>query len=71
MDATALDTTGSITIADLLPLSVELFADRVAQKHKVDSEVSSTPLLATPSFTCQAIVRLGSVLPLVGSPLEL
>lgn len=38
MDATALDTTGSITIADLLPLSVELFADRVAQKHKVDGE---------------------------------
>jgi long-chain acyl-CoA synthetase len=38
MDATAPDTTGSITIADLLSRSVELFGDRVAQKHKVDGE---------------------------------
>jgi long-chain acyl-CoA synthetase len=35
---TALGTTGSFTIADLLPRSVELFGDRVAQKHKVDGE---------------------------------
>ena len=31
-------TTGSTTIADLLPLAVELFGDRAAQKHKVDGE---------------------------------
>jgi long-chain acyl-CoA synthetase len=31
-------TTGSNTIADLLPRAVELFGDRVAQKHKVDGE---------------------------------
>ena len=36
--ATALGTTGSTTIADLLPRAVELFGDRVAQKHKVDGE---------------------------------
>jgi long-chain acyl-CoA synthetase len=30
--------TGSVTIADLLPRAVELFGDRVAQKHKVDGE---------------------------------
>ena len=34
--ATALGTTGSITIADLLPRAVELFGDRGAQKHKID-----------------------------------
>jgi long-chain acyl-CoA synthetase len=31
-------TTGSQTIADLLPRAVELFGDRVAQKHKVGDE---------------------------------
>ncbi|HWK18632.1 MAG TPA: AMP-dependent synthetase/ligase [Solirubrobacteraceae bacterium] len=31
-----MSTTGSVTIADLLPRAVEQFADRVAQKHKVD-----------------------------------
>jgi len=36
--ATPLGTTGSATIADLLPRSVELFGDRVAQKHKVAGE---------------------------------
>ena len=36
--AGAVSTTGSATIADLLPRAVELFADRVAQKHKVDGE---------------------------------
>ena len=35
---TAPATTGSITVADLLPRSVELFGDRVAQKHKMDGE---------------------------------
>ncbi len=35
---TAPVTTGSITVADLLPRSVELFGDRVAQKHKTDGE---------------------------------
>jgi long-chain acyl-CoA synthetase len=34
----AAQTTGSATIADLLPRAVELFGDRVAQKHKVDGE---------------------------------
>jgi len=34
--AGAVSTTGSVTIADLLPRAVEQFADRVAQKHKVD-----------------------------------
>jgi long-chain acyl-CoA synthetase len=34
----ALGTTGSTTIADLLPRAVELFGDRVAQKHKVEGE---------------------------------
>jgi long-chain acyl-CoA synthetase len=33
-----LGTTGSTTIADLLPGAVELFGDRVAQKHKRDGE---------------------------------
>ncbi|HUO72070.1 MAG TPA: AMP-dependent synthetase/ligase [Solirubrobacteraceae bacterium] len=37
-DAAARQTTGSTTIADLLPRAVELFGDRVAQKHKVDGE---------------------------------
>jgi long-chain acyl-CoA synthetase len=36
--ATALMTTGSTTIADLLPRSVKMFADRAAQRHKVDGE---------------------------------
>ena len=36
--ATAIGTTGSTTIADLLPRAVELFGDRVAQKHKDDGE---------------------------------
>ena len=36
--AGAVSTTGSATIADLLPRAVEQFADRVAQKHKVDGE---------------------------------
>ena len=36
--ATARVTTGSTTIADLLPRSVELFGDRAAQRHKVDGE---------------------------------
>jgi long-chain acyl-CoA synthetase len=35
---TPLGTTGSTTIADLLPRSVELFGDRIAQRHKVDGE---------------------------------
>src|SRR3954469_22571130 len=30
--------TGSKTIADLLPKAAELYGDRVAQKHKVDGE---------------------------------
>jgi long-chain acyl-CoA synthetase len=34
--ASAAPTTGSDTIADLLPRAVEQFGDRVAQKHKVD-----------------------------------
>jgi long-chain acyl-CoA synthetase len=34
----AVQTTGSATIADLLARAVELFGDRVAQKHKVDGE---------------------------------
>jgi long-chain acyl-CoA synthetase len=38
MTATAPDTTGSITIADLLPRAVEVFDDRVAQNHKIDRE---------------------------------
>ncbi len=39
MDTVSLaDWTGSTTIADLLPRAVELFGDRVAQKHKVDGE---------------------------------
>jgi long-chain acyl-CoA synthetase len=37
-NTTAATTTGSQTIADLLPRSVELFGDRVAQKHKVGDE---------------------------------
>ncbi len=36
--ATARTTTGSTTIADLLPRSVKMFADRAAQRHKVDGE---------------------------------
>jgi long-chain acyl-CoA synthetase len=36
--ASAVQTTGSVTIADLLSRAVELFGDRVAQKHKVDGE---------------------------------
>jgi long-chain acyl-CoA synthetase len=36
--ASAPETTGSATIADLLPRAVELFGDRVAQKHKVEGE---------------------------------
>ena len=36
--AGALATTGSSTIADLLPRAVELYTDRVAQKHKLASE---------------------------------
>jgi long-chain acyl-CoA synthetase len=36
--ASAALTAGSTTIADLLPRAVELFGDRVAQKHKVDGE---------------------------------
>ncbi len=36
--ATALETTGSATIADLLPRSVKLFGDRAGQKRKVDGE---------------------------------
>ena len=36
--ASAALTVGSTTIADLLPRAVELFGDRVAQKHKVDGE---------------------------------
>jgi long-chain acyl-CoA synthetase len=36
--ATARMTTGSTTIADLLPRSVKMFADRAAQRHKVDGE---------------------------------
>ena len=36
--AGAVSTTGSVTIADLLPRAVDQFADRVAQKHKVDGE---------------------------------
>ena len=36
--AGAVATTGSATIADLLPRAVEQFTDRVAQKHKVDGE---------------------------------
>ncbi len=35
---TPLGTTGSTTIADLLQRSVELYGDRVAQKHKRDDE---------------------------------
>ncbi len=31
-------TTGSTTIADLLPRAVDLFGERVAQKHKVDGQ---------------------------------
>ena len=31
-------TSQSTTIADILPRAVELFGDRVAQKHKVDGE---------------------------------
>jgi long-chain acyl-CoA synthetase len=38
MDTSATETTGSITIADLLARSVEIFGDRVAQKHKVQGE---------------------------------
>ena len=38
LNTTALGTTGSQTIADLLPHAVDLFGDRVAQKHKVDGE---------------------------------
>jgi long-chain acyl-CoA synthetase len=34
----ARQTTGSVTIADLLPRAVEMFGDRVAQKHKVSGE---------------------------------
>jgi long-chain acyl-CoA synthetase len=36
--ASAVQTTGSVTIADLLSRAVERFGDRVAQKHKVDGE---------------------------------
>jgi long-chain acyl-CoA synthetase len=36
--ATARETTGSATIADLLPRSVGLFGDRTAQRHKVEGE---------------------------------
>jgi long-chain acyl-CoA synthetase len=38
--AGAVSTTGSVTIADLLPRAVEQFADRVAQQHKADGEWS-------------------------------
>ena len=38
MAQSALDTSGSVTIADLLPRSAARFGDRVAQKHKVDGE---------------------------------
>jgi long-chain acyl-CoA synthetase len=40
--ANALSTTGSVTIADLLPGAVELFGERVAQKHKVAGEWRDT-----------------------------
>src|SRR5437899_9899200 len=36
--AAARQTTGSRTIADLLPRAAELYGDRVAQKHKVAGE---------------------------------
>jgi long-chain acyl-CoA synthetase len=41
--AAAPATTGSTTIADLLPLAVELFGGRVAQKHKVGGEWVDIP----------------------------
>jgi long-chain acyl-CoA synthetase len=40
--ASAPQSTASITIADLLPRSVELFGERVSQKHKVNGEWRDT-----------------------------
>jgi long-chain acyl-CoA synthetase len=38
VDLDVANSSGSVTIADLLPRAVEVFGDRVAQKHKLDGE---------------------------------
>jgi long-chain acyl-CoA synthetase len=60
--ASALGTTWSVTIADLLPRAVELFGDRVAQKHKVDGEwrdVTFAELGETASEIGRGLIDLG------------
>ncbi len=55
-------TTQSTTIADLLPRAVELFGDRVAQKHKVDGEwrdVTFTELGEIVSEVGRGLIDLG------------
>ena len=55
-------TSQSTTIADLLPRAVELFGDRVAQKHKVDGEwrdVTFTELGEIVSEVGRGLIDLG------------
>jgi long-chain acyl-CoA synthetase len=57
-----LETTGSVTIADLLPRSVELFGERVAQKHKVEGawqDVSFAELGEVVSEIGRGLIDLG------------
>jgi long-chain acyl-CoA synthetase len=60
--ASALGTTGSKSIADLLGRAVELFGDRVAQKHKVDGEwrdVTFAEVGAIVSEIARGLIDLG------------
>jgi long-chain acyl-CoA synthetase len=60
--ASAQVSTGSETIADLLPRAVELFGDRVAQKHKVDGQwrdVTFAELGANVSEVARGLIDLG------------
>jgi long-chain acyl-CoA synthetase len=59
---TASETTGSSTIADLLPRAAELFATRVAQKHKVDGEwreITFAELGEKVSAIARGLIELG------------
>src|SRR4051812_41445884 len=54
--------TGSKTIADLLPKAAELYGDRVAQKHKVDGEwreVSYNEVWTTAREIALGLIDLG------------
>ena len=62
--AGAVSTTGSVTIADLLPRAVEQFADRVAQKHKVDGawrDITFAEVGAIVSEIGRGLIDLGVV----------